>query len=125
VRHWHVPAVVYTSPEAASVGLTAAEAEADGFKPQEGSFMFRPNGRALAMNSISGFVKVVADAESGKLLGVHIIGPAAGELIHDAAVALQAGMTLKQYQSVLRAHPTLSEVITEAALAVDGKPIHA
>jgi len=125
MRRWHVPAVVYTWPEAASVGLTAVEAEKEGFTPQDGSFLFRPNGRALAMNSISGFVKVVSDKDGGQLLGVHIIGPCAGELIHDAAVALQAEMTLKEYQSVLRAHPTLSEVVTEAALAVDGKPIHA
>jgi dihydrolipoamide dehydrogenase len=78
----------------------------------------------MAMNSIAGMVKVVADAKTDVLLGVHILGPAAGELIHDAAVALTANMKLADYQMVLRAHPTLAEAITDAALAVDKRAIH-
>jgi dihydrolipoamide dehydrogenase len=119
-----VPSIVYTAPELASVGLTAGQASEQGMEAKEGKFLFRANGRAMAMNSIAGMVKVVADAKTDMLLGVHILGPAAGELIHDAAVALAAHMKLADYQMVLRGHPTLAEAITDAALAADKRAIH-
>jgi dihydrolipoamide dehydrogenase len=119
-----VPGIVYTSPELASIGLTAAQAQESGRQIKEGKSFFRGNGRAMAMNAIAGMIKVVADAETDALLGVHILGPSAGELIHDAAVALAAHMKLGEYQRVMRGHPTLSEAITEAALAADKRAIH-
>ena len=78
----------------------------------------------MAMSAIAGMVKVVVNAETDELLGVHILGPSAGELIHDAAVALAAKMKLGAYQRIMRGHPTLSEAITEAALAADKRAIH-
>ncbi|OGK12148.1 MAG: dihydrolipoyl dehydrogenase [Candidatus Riflebacteria bacterium RBG_13_59_9] len=119
-----VPLVVYTFPEAASVGLLAEQASAAGHEVKQGKFSFSANGRALAMNAPSGFVKVIADARTNELLGVHAIGPAAGELIHEAAVALAARMKLADYASVMRAHPTLAEAFGEAALSCDGRAIH-
>lgn len=119
-----VPSIVYTAPELASIGLTAAQAQEAGKQVKEGKSFFRGNGRAMAMNAIAGMVKVVADAETDALLGVHILGPSAGELIHDSAVALAAYMKLGEYQRVMRGHPTLSEAITEAALAADKRAIH-
>jgi dihydrolipoamide dehydrogenase len=119
-----VPGIVYTSPELASIGLTAVQAQESGIQTKEGKSYFRGNGRAMAMNAIAGMVKVVADAGTAELLGVHILGPSAGELIHDAAVALAAHMKLGDYQRVMRGHPTLSEAITEAALAADKRAIH-
>ncbi len=123
IRHL-IPSVVYTAPELASVGLTSAQALEVGRLPKEGKFLFRANGRAMAMNAIAGTAKVVADAKTDELLGAHILGPAAGELIHDAAVALAAKMKLTDYQMVIRGHPTLSEVITEAAQSADKRAIH-
>ncbi len=119
-----VPSIVYTASELASIGLTAVQAQESGKQIKEGKSFFRGNGRAMAMNAIAGMVKVVADAETDALLGVHILGASAGELIHDAAVALAAHMRLSDYQRVMRGHPTLSEAITEAALAADKRAIH-
>jgi len=119
-----IPSVVYTHPEVASVGLTSEEAAGAGRRVAAGKFFFRANGRALALNAPAGFAKVIADAETDELLGVHILGPSAGELIHEAAVALAAGMKAEDYARVVRAHPTLSEAIGEAALACAGRAIH-
>jgi dihydrolipoamide dehydrogenase len=124
LRESAVPSIVYTAPEFASIGLTLAQAAERGREITEGKFFFRANGRAMAMNSIAGLIKVVGDKASDRLLGVHILGPAAGELIHDAAVALAAGMSLTDYAAILRGHPTLAEAITEAALATDKRAIH-
>lgn len=119
-----VPAVVYTSPEVASIGLTEQQAVEKGHKVKVGRFFFGANGRAMAMNAAVGLVIVVADEESDAMLGVHMVGPMAGELIHEAGAALVAGMKLADYQQLVRAHPTLAEAIAEAALDANGRAIH-
>jgi len=119
-----VPAVVYTSPEVASIGLTEQQAAEKGHKVKTGRFFFGANGRAMAMNQAVGLVIVVADEDSDEMLGMHMVGPMAGELIHEAEVALAARMKLAEYQQLVRAHPTLAEAIGEAALDVNGHAIH-
>ena len=119
-----VPMVTYTFPEVASVGMTATEAQEQGRMVKEGLFAFAVTGRALAMAAQTGFVKVVGDAQSDQLLGVHVIGPCAGELIAEAAMAMAQDISVKEYSSVIRAHPTLAESLHEAALDADGIAIH-
>jgi dihydrolipoamide dehydrogenase len=119
-----VPAVVYTSPEVASIGLMEQQAVEEGHKVKVGKFFFGANGRAMAMNEAVGLVMVVADEESDEMLGVHMVGPMAGELIHEAVAALAARMKLVEYQQLVRAHPTLAEAIGEAALDANGSAIH-
>ncbi len=119
-----VPAAIFTSPEIASVGLREHRAEAKGFKVNTGHFQFRGLGKAHAMGEIAGFIKLVADRETDKLLGAHIIGPHAADLIHEAALAIRAGLTIKDIASTIHAHPTLSEGIMEAAEDVHGTAIH-
>ncbi len=89
-----------------------------------GKFFFGANGRAMAMNEAVGLVMVVSDEDSDEMLGAHMVGPMAGELIHEAAVALAVGMKLAEYQQLVRAHPTLAEAIGEAALDANGCAIH-
>lgn len=120
-----IPAVVYTSPEIASVGRTQDALEKDGTPFRSGSFAFKANGRATAHGENDGLVKVLAHAETDALLGVHVVGPWASELIGQAAVAMSARMTAARFAQVCAAHPTLSESLREAALAVSGKAIHA
>lgn len=124
VRSTNIPTVVYTWPEVASVGLTADQAKEQGRQVKEGTFSFAANGRALSLAAPAGFVKVVGDDKTDDLLGIHIIGPYAGELIAESAMALARGASMKEYQDVVRAHPTLAEALHEAALAADGRAIH-
>ena len=125
VMHYEaIPAVVYTHPELASVGLKEEEAVEKGFTIKVGRFPFRGNGRARALNDVEGWVKVIADAETDKLLGVHCIGPEAGHLIHEAVVAMSYGGYAEDLALAVHAHPTLSEAFKEAALAVDGRALH-
>ena len=125
VMHYEaIPAVVYTHPEIASVGLKEDEARAKGFTVRIGRFPFRGNGRARALNDVEGWVKVIADAENDKLLGVHCIGPEAGHLIHEAVVVMAYGGYAEDLALVVHAHPTLSEAFKEAALAVDDRALH-
>jgi len=119
-----VPAPIYTSPEVASVGLTEEEARAAGNDVLTGRFPFRPLGRAMALNEQEGMVKIVADRKYGELLGVHIIGPYATELIHEAVIAIKLEATVEELMTNIHAHPTLSEAIGEAALDVKGEAIH-
>ena len=119
-----VPAPIYTSPEVASVGLTEEEARAAGNDVLTGRFPFRPLGRAMALNEQEGMVKVIADRKYGELLGVHIIGPYATELIHEAVMAIKLEATVEELMTNIHAHPTLSEAIGEAALDVKGEAIH-
>jgi len=119
-----IPAVVFTSPEIASVGLKESEAEARGHALRVGRFPFRGNGRARARDEVEGWVKVIADADSDAILGVHCIGPDAGHLIHEAVVAMGYGGYAEDLALAVHAHPTLSEAFKEAALAVDGRPLH-
>src|SRR5882762_243022 len=118
------PNCVYTDPEIAHVGLGEKEAKEKGIAVKIGKFPFAAAGRALTLGQTEGFVKVVADAESGKLLGAHIIGPRATDLIAEATLAIQNGLTLEQIDLTIHAHPTLPESLMEAALAAQGRAIH-
>ena len=120
-----VPAVVFTHPEIATVGRTEEQLQADGVAYKKGIFPFRANGRARTINDITGKVKLLADSRSDAVLGVHIIGPAAGDLIGEAAAAMSFGASSEDIARVCHAHPTLPEALKEAALAADGRAIHA
>lgn len=121
VNYDAIPNVVYTHPEIASVGKTEDELEAAGVEYRKGSFPFLANARARALASTDGFVKILADAKTDRVLGVHIIGPRAGDLIAEAAVAMEFGASSEDIARSCHAHPTLAEVVKEAALAVDGR----
>ena len=128
-QHGHVnydviPGVVYTQPEVASVGKTEEELKAAGVAYKAGKFPFTANGRARAMQATDGFVKVLADKETDRVLGVHIIGFGAGEMIHEAAVLMEFGGSSEDLGRTCHAHPTMSEAVKEAALATFFKPIH-
>ncbi|MBB4955614.1 dihydrolipoamide dehydrogenase [Agrobacterium vitis] len=128
-QHGHVnydviPGVVYTQPEVASVGKTEEELKAAGVAYKAGKFPFTANGRARAMNATDGFVKVLADKDTDRVLGVHIIGLGAGEMIHEAAVLMEFGGSSEDLGRTCHAHPTMSEAVKEAALATFAKPIH-
>lgn len=119
-----IPSVVYTSPEVASVGKTEEQLKADGIEYSAGKFPFSANGRARAMLQTDGFVKVLADKKTDRVLGVHIVGFGAGEMIHEAAVLMEFGGSSEDLARTCHAHPTLSETVKEAALATFFKPLH-
>lgn len=119
-----VPAVVFTHPEIAAVGQMEDQLVAAGVAYKKGVFPFRANGRARTINDTTGKVKILADAVTDRVLGVHIIGPAAGDLIGEAAAAMNFGATAEDIARVCHAHPTLPEALKEAALAVSGQAIH-
>ncbi len=128
-QHGHVnyeviPSVIYTSPEVASVGATEDELAAKGIAYKIGKFPFTANGRARAMRQTDGFVKFLADAATDRVLGVHIIGVGAGELIAEACVLMEFGGSSEDLARTCHAHPTLSEAMREAALAVEKRQIH-
>ena len=124
VNYGVIPAVVYTSPEIASVGRTEEELKADGIPYRVGKFPFSANARARAMLAKDGFVKVLADAATDRVLGVHIVGPYAGELVAEASVLMEFSGAAEDLARVCHAHPTLSEAVKEAALAAWFKPLH-
>jgi dihydrolipoamide dehydrogenase len=119
-----IPGVVYTSPEVASVGKTEEELKAANIDYKAGKFLFLANGRAKANQTTDGFVKVLADAKTDRVLGCHIVGPQAGELIHEVAVLMEFGGSAEDLARTTHAHPTLAEAVKEAALAVAGRAIH-
>jgi dihydrolipoamide dehydrogenase len=119
-----IPGVVYTWPEAASVGKTEEQLQKDGVKYKTGKFPFSANGRARAMAETDGFVKILADATTDRVLGAHIVGPDAGTIIAELALAIEFGASSEDIARTSHAHPTLNETVKEAALAVDGRPIH-
>ncbi|HTL53379.1 MAG TPA: dihydrolipoyl dehydrogenase [Planctomycetota bacterium] len=119
-----IPAVVYTQPEVAAVGKTEEELKAAGVNYRKGVFTFSANGRARALGQYDGRAKVLADAVTDRVLGVHILGPRAGDLIAEAAVAISFGASSEDLARTCHAHPTLAEVLKEACLAVDGRAIH-
>jgi dihydrolipoamide dehydrogenase len=119
-----IPGVVYTSPEVAAVGKTEEELKAEGAQYKSGKFLFLANGRAKANQTTDGFVKILADAKTDRVLGVHIVGAQAGELIHEAAVLMEFGGSAEDLARTCHAHPTLSEAVKEAALSVAGRAIH-
>ncbi len=119
-----VPGVVYTHPEIACVGKTEDQLKADGRAYKVGKFPYMANGRARAMNATEGFVKILSDAVTDRVLGVHIIGAEAGTLIAEAVMAIEFGASAEDIARTCHAHPTLNEIVKEAALAVDGRSLH-
>ncbi len=128
-KHGHVnygviPGVVYTTPEVATVGTTEAALKAEGKKPKIGKFMFMGNARAKAVHQGDGFVKLIVDPETDRVLGAAIIGPAAGDMIHEICVAMEFGASAQDIALTCHAHPTYSEAVREAALACGDGAIH-
>ena len=124
INYGTIPAVIYTQPEIASSGANEDALKAAGIKYRAGKFSFAANGRARAAGHTDGFVKVLADEATDRVLGVHIIGAHAGELIHEAAIAMEFGASSEDIARCCHAHPTLSEAVKEAAMAVDKRAIH-
>jgi dihydrolipoamide dehydrogenase len=123
VNYDAIPAVIFTEPEIAAVGRTEDELKEQNVPYRKGSFPFRANGRALSLANTTGRVKVLAHAETDRVLGVHILGPRAGDLIAEAAAAMQFGATSEDIARTCHAHPTLAEAFKEAAMSVAGKAI--
>ncbi|HMB50156.1 MAG TPA: dihydrolipoyl dehydrogenase [Natronoarchaeum rubrum] len=119
-----IPAAVFTDPEIGTVGLTAEEAEEEGFEPMVGEFPFRASGRALTTGESDGFVRLVADEESGFVLGGQVVGPEASELIAEIGLAVELGATVEDIAATVHTHPTLSEAVMEAAENALGHAIH-
>lgn len=119
-----IPSVVYTQPEVASVGKTEEELKAAGVEYKVGKFPFTANGRARAMQHTDGFVKILADKATDKVLGAHILGYNAGEMIHELTVLMEFGGSSEDLARTCHAHPTMSEAVRESAMATSGKPIH-
>ena len=124
VNYEAIPSVVYTWPEVASIGATEDTLKKDNVAYNVGKFPFMANGRARAMGSTDGFVKILADKTTDRVLGAHIIGPDAGTLIAEIAIAIEFGASAEDIARTCHAHPTLSEVVKEAALAADGRALH-
>jgi dihydrolipoamide dehydrogenase len=124
VNHDVIPGVVYTMPEIADVGITEEEAKAKGLDIKVGKFPMMANSRAKTNRDTDGFVKVIADAKTDRVLGVHIIASLAGTMIAEAALAMEFGATSEDIAYTCHAHPTHAEALKEAAMAVTGKPIH-
>ncbi len=124
VNHDTVPWVIYTHPEIAWVGINEEQAKEQGLDYKTGFFPFAANGRSLAMNEKGGRVKMIADAKTDRVLGVHILGPNASELISEAVLAMEYSASTEDIARTIHAHPTLSEAMHEAALSVDGRALH-
>ena len=128
-QHGHVdfntvPWVIYTSPEIAWVGRNEQQLKAEGVAYRAGTFPFAANGRARALGDTTGFVKILADAATDRILGMHVIGPLASELIAEGVVAMEFGAASEDLARICHAHPSLSEATKEAALAVDGRTLN-
>ena len=124
VNYGAIPGVIYTHPEFASVGLTEEELKAKGIAYKAGSFPFMANGRAKATEETEGFVKILADAHSDRILGVHIVGAHAGDLIQEAVTVMEYGGSSEDIARTSHAHPSLAEIMKEAAMAVERRQIH-
>jgi dihydrolipoamide dehydrogenase len=120
-----VPSVIFTDPEIASAGLSEAEAKELGYETKVGRFNFGANGRAMALHATDGLVKIVTDAKDDRLLGVHMVGPSVTDMIAEAVVAIETGLTAEDLSMCIHPHPTLSEVVMEAAEDVHGLCVHA
>lgn len=119
-----VPSVIYTNPELASVGMTEAEAQEAGYRVKVGKFPLSASGRATTLGVSEGLVKVIADAESDLLLGFHMVGPGAGDIVAEATLAMEMGATLEDLALIQHAHPTIAEAVMEAAEQAHGRAIH-
>ena len=124
VNYNAIPWVVYTWPEIAGVGYSEDEAKQKGHEVKVGKFTFRANGRATAMGEVEGFCKIIADATTDRLLGMHIIGANASEMIAEGAIAMEFAASAEDLARSVHAHPTLAEIMKEAALAVDKRSLH-
>jgi dihydrolipoamide dehydrogenase len=124
VNYDAIPNVVYTFPELATVGKSEEELKEAGIAYNAGKFPFTANGRAKVNHQTDGFVKILADAKTDRVLGVHILGPDAGNMIAEAAVAMEFGAAAEDVARTCHAHPTLTEAVKEAALAVGKRAIH-
>jgi dihydrolipoamide dehydrogenase len=125
VNYGNIPNATYCHPEVASIGLTEAACKERKLAYKVGKFPFSANGRARTAGETEGFVKIIADAKYGEILGAHIIGAHATEIIHELAVARENDFTVEEVELAIHAHPTLSETIAEAALDVMGRMLHA
>jgi dihydrolipoamide dehydrogenase len=125
IKRERIPGCTYTEPQIGSVGLTEAAAKAKGLEVKIGKFPFAGNSKATIVDSHDGFVKIVADAKYGEVLGVHIIGPQATELISEAVVAMDLEATIDELMYTIHAHPTLAEAMLDAYAAVEGMAINA
>jgi dihydrolipoamide dehydrogenase len=119
-----VPGVIFTDPEIATAGLTEAEAKEQGFKVKAGRYPFAALGRAISIGETDGFVKIVMDTDSGRVVGVHIVGPSASDLISEAVLALETVATAEDIALSIHPHPTLGEAMMEAAAAALGHAVH-
>ncbi|UUZ89369.1 hypothetical protein LJK87_24760 [Paenibacillus sp. P25] len=119
-----IPAVVFSDPEIAGVGLSETEAKAKGLNVTTGKFPYGANGRAQTMNASEGFVKLVADKDSGLLIGAQVVGAEASNLISELTTAIEMGATLEDIALTIHAHPTLGEITMDAAEVALGHPIH-
>ena len=124
VNYDTIPGVIYTKPEVASIGKTEEQLKELKIKYKIGKFSFMANSRAKAIDDAEGFVKILADEKSDKVLGAHLIGPHAGELIAEIGVAMEFGASSEDIARTCHAHPTFSEAVKEAALSVDKRAIH-
>jgi dihydrolipoamide dehydrogenase len=119
-----IPAVVFTDPEISSTGLTELEATEAGHKVKVGKFPFAALGRAMSVNDTDGFCKMIADEGTGEVLGIHIVGNGASDLISEGALAIEMGAVVHDIALTIHPHPTLSEVMMETAAATNGEAIH-
>ncbi len=124
VNYDTIPGVIYTTPEVASIGKTEEQLKNDNVKYKIGKFSFMANSRAKAIDDAEGFVKILADEKTDKVLGAHLIGPHAGELIAEIGIAMEFGASSEDIARTCHAHPTFSEAVKEAALSVDKRAIH-
>ena len=124
VNYDTIPGVVYTTPEVASIGKTEEQLKEKNIKYKIGKFSFMANSRAKAIDDTEGFVKILADEKTDKVLGAHLIGPHAGELISEIGIAMEFGASSEDIARTCHAHPTFSEAVKEAALSVDKRAIH-
>ena len=124
VNYNTIPGVIYTHPEVGSVGKTEEEIKAGGIKYRKGVFPFMANSRARTNNESEGFVKILVEEHTNKILGVHIIGPNAGEMLAEGVLAMEYGASARDVARTCHAHPTLSEAFKEACMAAYDKPIH-
>jgi dihydrolipoamide dehydrogenase len=119
-----IPNCIFSFPEIAVVGLNEEEAKARGISCKTGKFLFGANGKALTMGEEEGFIKVLAKTDTGEIIGVHIMGPHASDLIHEAVLMVDKKLTVEAVSKTVHAHPTLSEALIEAVLGVEGRAIH-
>jgi dihydrolipoamide dehydrogenase len=124
INRARIPGCTYTEPQIGSVGLTEAQAKEKGYNVKVGKFPFVGNSKATIVDAHDGFVKVVSDARYGEILGVHIIGPYATEIIAEAVTAIQLEATVEEMMFTIHAHPTVAEALLDAFSSVEGKPIN-